>query len=322
MTATYLFRHLQERLPLILEESFRNLPFENGDLIPTDATLTPGITEVVATILKQVGDAAIIGDNFDIPLVEIGAGEDTYKVIMVASAMAFSFQGERASAYARSQSSIAYNVDPYDLKLATARRAIAEKMNKFAACGHPTIGAGFLNNPLVPQTNSSFDAWTATGQQLVEFFVELVKDAVIGTNTVEHPTEILIPTELDFRLIETTLAGTGLSAKETIINRLNTGKRDDEVKIRIVSTQENRSDYLEANGVHTTGTNRDRIVVYPMVKRCVNRIIENSIAELMPEEYHQVKDGKKIIPMFSCTTPTMINYPDAFQYVDITKESA
>lgn len=315
----YLNRALQQRLPDVLEKRYRKLHFENGDLIPTTPDLEPGVAEVVHDVINEVGEAQILADgSWDIPLVEISASEDKYKVVMIASGMPFTYQQERAATYANSNGY--RNRDPYTQKLKTARRAIAEKANYLAAYGDANVGLpGFFNNSSVPVQNSGFNPWTANGQELVEFFLDTLDAIVTGSNNIEYPTDILISSELDFRLIQTTLPNTSESAKEVILARLNAGNGEEDPDIMITPVQESRSSRLENAGIHLPQTERDRIVVYPMDEECVNRRIESEIAQIMPEEYTEIRNGRKIIPLFTTTTPTMINYPGGFRYVDVVK---
>ncbi len=96
-----LYRALEQNMPGVLSRRYRDLPFENGKVVPTKPDLKPGAAEVVRDTIDEVGDADIISDGaFDIPIVDVSAGEDRYKVFMFASAFSYTFAQERAYNFA------------------------------------------------------------------------------------------------------------------------------------------------------------------------------------------------------------------------------
>lgn len=304
----FLSRKLEQLLPGVLETRFRSLLFENGTIVPTLADLEAGTAEVVRETMSQVGDAEILGDGaIDIPLVDISADEDRYKVVMVAAAFSYTFQQERAFEKA--------GVSPTNQKMATTRRVIAEKMNRIAAFGDTRLAmTGFLNNANVTLNNSSFDPYNVgtTADGLIAFFLDELEGVVTASNNTEYPSNIVCSTELEFKLIKTRVPDGSMNCKEYILSNSS-------YITSISGVQECRSARLEAAGVQAGGTNKDRIVLYAKDPMVVERHIE--LPSLMPPEYQQVGNGRRVFPMFACTTSTIVNFPGAMKYIDVPKRA-
>lgn len=305
----FLYRALEQHLPNILGRRYRELYFENGSVIPTVADLEPGAAEVVRDTVDEVGDADIIGDGaFDIPIVDISASEDRYKTFMIASGFSFTFQQERAYEFANKNTQI------LDRKMKLARRSIAERHNRVAAYGDARLGVtGFVNNAAVALNNSSFNPNTATEDDLQGFFVDELKAAHRNSNNVEMPMDVLIPSGLYFQLIRKRIPNTSM----TVLTYIKEALSQEGVNFNIMKCLECDSANLEARGVQASGTNKDRIIFYTKDPDVVERHIE--LPQLMPNDWVTVKDGRRVYPMFSCTTQTIINYPGAFRYSDVAK---
>ncbi|PHJ69595.1 hypothetical protein VF04_16350 [Nostoc linckia z7] len=298
-------------MPGVLSRRYRDLAFENGKIVPTQADLKAGASEVVRDTVDEVGDADIIGDGaFDIPIVDVSAGEDRYKIFMIASAFSYTFQQERAYNYAGAKAEI------NNRKQMLAKRSIGERHHRIAAFGDTRLNVtGFLNNAGVTLNNSSFDPNTAAPDELAEFFVDELKAAHTGSNNVEMPMDVLISTGFYFKLVKTRMPDSSVSVLTYIKQALS----EEDVNFKITKCQECDSSQLEANGVQAGGTNKDLITLYTKDPEVVERHIE--LVQLMPQEWVTVRDGRKVYPMFSSTTPTIINYPGAFRYIKVPKVS-
>lgn len=303
----FLYNKLAQKLPGVLAKRYRELKFENGSIVPTEADLKAGAAEVVRDTMSEIGDAEIIGDGaFDMPVVDVSAGEDRYKTIMVGSAFSYTFQQERAFELG--------NAELTDRRMFAARRSIAERHNQLSAYGDARVGiTGMLNNASVMLNNSSFNANTASSDDLTGFFVDELKAAHRNSNNVEMPMDVLIPTGLFFLLIKKRVADSAQSALTYIKLALS----EEDIKFNLIKCEEVDSANLEARGVQAGGTNKDRVTFFVKDPEVIERHIE--LTQLMPAEWVSVKSGRRVYPMFSCTTPTIINYPGAMRYIDIPK---
>ncbi|HEY9737480.1 MAG TPA: major capsid family protein [Trichocoleus sp.] len=308
---TNLYRYLQQRLPGMIQKRYRDLPFDDGTIVPTDATLAAGVQELVAETVDGIGDADVLGDGaFDIPIVDLDVGEDAYKVLMIASAMSYTFQQERAMNFAGRTAQL--NTRREGL----VTRSISERRSRIAAFGDRRFGiTGFLNNPNVSLDNSSFNPYDAgtVPDELFQFFVAIVRDFYLGSNNVGFPAGCLVSTGLYFKLIGTRMTDGATTLKDFIENAL----REDEIPFVIRKNQESESARLEANGVQAAGTNKDRITLYVRERDTVERMIEP--IQMMPPDYVSTKDARKVFPFFSCVTPTMVHQPLGMRYIDVTK---
>jgi hypothetical protein len=308
---TMLYRALEQKLPKVLGKRYRELKFENGTIVPTTADLEPGAAEIVRETVDEIGDADIVGDGaFDIPVVDVSAAEDRYKIFMIASAFSYTFQQERA--YEKGDAQI------NDRKMQLARRSIAERHNRIGAYGDNRLNVpGFLNNPSVILDNNAFDPYNVntTPEQIAAFFIDTIKALHAASNNVEMPSDCLISVPLYFLLIKLRMSNSSMTLMEYIEKALS----DNEITFDLLKCEECNSAALEARGVQAAGTNKDRIVLYPKDPEVVERHIE--LPKLMPQEWVTIKEGRRVYPMFSCTTQTVINYPGAIRYIDIIKGS-
>ncbi len=304
---TYLSRKLEQLLPNVKTKRYRQLKFENGSVVPTMADLEAGAAEVVSTTMDEVGTADIVaGDAFDIPIVDISANEDRYKIFMIAAAFSYTFDEERRAEKG--------NLTITDRKMMVARRSIAERHNRIAAYGDTRVNVtGFLNNSKVGLNNSSFNPNTATADEIAEFFVDEIKAVHTGSNNVEMPTTALVSSGMYFTLVKKRVPDSSM----TLLQYIQKALSENDIEFSIRKIEECDSAKLEAAGVQASGTNKDRMVLYPLDPEVVERHIE--LVQLMPADWQYIKDGRKIYPLFSCTTPTIWNYPGAGRYIDHVK---
>jgi hypothetical protein len=289
------------------------MPFEAGTIIPTIPDLQPGSYEVVKTVINNVGDAKVIGDGaFDFPLVDATASEDRYRVLMAAAGFQIGFQSERYEGFASAAGTL--RARQYDIKVQTCIRAIQERRNKIAAFGDAALGVtGMLNNANITVDNNSFDPNSATPTAFADFLISLVKTFHVNSNNVFFPTTGLVGTQFYFKMVSLVMPATSITVKDHVEKALS----DEDIKFTFKKVKECESAFLEAAGVQASGTNKDRIVLYPLDPEVLERHIEN--IQLAPPKYLQVQGLNTLYPMFGCTTPTIINYPSAVSYTDVVK---
>jgi hypothetical protein len=307
---TYLSRRLEQLFPGVLEKRYRALNFENGRLVPTVADLEAGAAEVVQELMSEVGAADIVnGDATDMPLVDVSVTEDRYRILMIGAAFSYSFDEERKAEKG--------NFNLTNKRMMAARRAIAERNNAVAAFGSADNKVtGTLNNASVALNNSSFNPHLigTTSQQIADFFVDELRTMHDASNNVEFPSTALISSALWFTLIKRRITD---NDSTTIKDYIEKALSQDGYDFNFVKADECSSARLEKAKVQTAGTNKDRILFYPLDPEVLERHIE--LPQLMPVDWQYIKDGRKIFPMFSCTTPVLVNYPGALRYVDLPK---
>jgi hypothetical protein len=297
----FLKRQLEQMLPKVLERRYKELPFENGTFVPTKPDLQPGAASVIQEQIETTGEAAVIADEaFDIPLSDASTSEYEYKIIAVYSGFHFTMRQLQAAQYS--------NVPLRDRKMFGARRAIAEKMNAIAAFGDSRYGVdGFLTNGQVPVSDLSldiFDRENTTADDVIDLFMDEVTSIVENSEMTEAPNMALVSVRTHAELIKRRIPDTDINIKSYILQ--NSTYLED-----IVPCNELSSSVLESNGVHAPGTNKDRMVIYPLSDEILERHIE--LVRPMPEEY---RSGKYVVPMYACTTGTIWHYPKAGRYVD------
>ncbi len=80
--------------------------------------------------------------------------------------------------------------------------------------------------------------------------------------------------------------------------------------------------FLPAGMMMRPGVGKDRIMIYPKDPEVQHRHIEQSIAELLPEEYIRTDGLRRIYTLFSCITPAIFDYPQDARYIDIPPREA
>ncbi|MGL5926333.1 major capsid family protein [Chroococcidiopsis sp.] len=304
---TTMYNMLTQVLERTLEVRYPTLYFENGELVPTMTDLQPGIRELLYDRITELGDADITNDAAtNIPVVEIGTEEDRYPVFMVASGFPVSFQQERAWSRARANG----DINRYQRLVGAARKAIAQRINRFTALGISTLPSfpGFLTNPLVPLDNSSFNPYTADYQATLDFLVGLLESQTDNFVS-EEPTEILLPLNI-YKKWMTLMNGLGsMSLRQQV----------DDLYPELVTwkIQELSAAQIDAAGITRPSTGKDRIMIYPKSPDIVHRHIEQKVAEMVPEQYLRVDGLRKIYTLFSCVTPAIFDYPQDCRYIDI-----
>jgi len=323
-----LSRDAEQLLPGVLRKRYRPLKFVNNEfqIIPNIPDLEAGTPEVVREVEEEEGpEAVIVADNAaDIPAGDEGLSEDRYRTFCIMYAVSYTMQHMRAFEKAGKFD------QSLQRKMLKANRKIEEKDNQLAAYGSAAFNVkGFLNNASVTLENSNtidfYDA-TTTGKTMYEFILDTLGTIQDSTDETENPNNLLIPPLLMTQWTQTTVSNNADKSVYQYLLENGIGS--------IQTAPECKSAKLEANGVQSGGTNKDRIVFYPREQQVglidtettgdiVFEVIERHIEPLQmaPEDYHETRKLKYIAPMFKCVTPTIINYPDAMYYTDLAKPS-
>lgn len=314
----HLSRRLEQMLPGVVSKRYQLLHFYEGVIAPTVADLEVGAAEVVRESMTEVGDAAIVSDGaWNMPIVDLSADETRYRVVMFASAFSYTFQQMRAMEKAGNANTI------NNRKQMLAMRAIAERVNHFAAFGNSSLGiTGFINDAGVTANNSTFDLDDAatTPDAIAEFFIDQAATVAEDSNGTFMAGDVLVS-----HPIYTLLAKTRMTdGSQTLINYLLENPYISSIKW----LPELKAATLAANS--TGQASKDRIIFYPferimgdnadpMLEMDQPEIIERHVepTQLMPNEYWENRNGRTVIPMFMCCTPTMINYKESMRYVDV-----
>lgn len=308
--ASFLYDALTQRLPKVLEPRYETLYWENGDLIPTQTDLAPGAREISYERLTEFGDADFVGDAAtNIPIVDITVAEDRYPIYMVASGFPLSLQEERAYEAANlARQSTAIN--RFDRRMGAARNVIAQKTNKFTALGGgPNLNfPGAINNPLVPATNSSFDPNAATYATLRDFLIGVI-EGLTDNLVSSEPTDMLVPRNLHKKMLALENTNGTKSVKKAI--------EEEYPSLNIMKIKEGDAAYLDAAQSGRPAAGKDRVMLFPAEEMVLNRHIENTVAQLVPEDYIRVDGMRRIYTMFSCITPAIFDYPQDCRYVDL-----
>jgi hypothetical protein len=321
----YQSRHLEQKVRKVLRRRNRFLPAGfSSALIPTMADITPGTREIVQDEVLEFG-AAELGaiDAVDIPMVEINARENRYRVVMPRAGYPVKFAETLSDQVARGNG-IQYN--PTDVRASAVLRVIEEAYNKFTMVGSSTMGiTGLLNNAGVTPVNSSFDpfAATSTADDIADWVLSLIGDVFTDSNNVEYPNTMLVSSKLGNLLERRRMPDSGDTILSYIMKtqemraRMNAGQG---LK-KIMPLVECGATYLEANGVESPSTDVDRIVLYPMDPEVVERHSMTGAVTAYPDDWAVIKGEVKIYPFYSFLSETMINYPGAFKYIKHAKEA-
>lgn len=303
----YLHRFLQQKISRVLFRRFPELALESGKAFSIKYDLQVGANTLTQDVMEWVGKASVLADEaFDIPLVDVSMTEDEYRVITIAAG--FHYTQDQLNA-------AQFNGTPLrDRKMFIARRVIAEKMNSIYAYGLANNGfTGFFNNPNVPVVNSTFDAYTintALADNLTSFFLDEVARIYSSSLMTEKPSRWIIPVMLMNQLIKIRLENQNLNVYQYILAALkqyNPG-------FEFIAMNEVNSAFMEANGVHAAGLNKDRLVVFPSSEEVVEAHART--VQLAPTEYRNLKF---ITPMTQSTTQPIWQYTTGAKYVQLPK---
>ena len=317
-----IYRGLTQQLPNFIGPIYRDLKFETGQIVPTLADLSPGVEQVSEDVINEMGEALILSDAMDIPMVEVGMSMDFYPTFMIAAGYYFTWKSTRALQFAGNFNQLAAR------KVGRAARAIAERCHRFAAVGDVRLNQrGFLNSDVVALRATSFDpSGAVTADALRSFLIDAVwyMYAERGGYT-RFPNAMLISPALYKKAIDLRMSDSSESVLSSVLNAINSnssvgGTGDSSVPFQtlmIEQAPECSAAYLEAAGVQPAGTNKDRIVVYNKDPMVVHRNIEP--LGMVPDEWLGAVAGKKQYANFQVVTPTIWSMPALAMYMDTPK---
>jgi hypothetical protein len=318
--ASDLWVYLAQKLAIRTQFRFPNLPFENGELVPTIPDLPAGEDEVGNLFTTgAMGEEAILlaPGASDIPLTPFSLGTDKVGVVMAAKGYSITWQQFRRMLRLGLQSTIE------NQQIDKVRFAIAQKLNRFSALGEPALGhTGLFNNSRVTPVNSSFNPNTATYAQWVSFFVDIVLSSGLSNDgeTILAPTTLLMPQKMLVLAAQALNPINGnVSAIQAAADQLRLQFQRE--PLEIVATPYASSDILERFRIFPAGTNRDRLVVYTKDESVLSRRIENKVAQLVDERFlpSVTQNMTQVFPFFSCSSATMIHDPTGVRYINTTK---
>lgn len=320
-TIHQIYRGLTQRLPNFIGPIYRDLKFETGEIVPTAADLQPGVEQVMEDVINEMGEALILADAMDIPMVEVGMSTDYYPTFMIAAGYYFTWKSTRSLQFAGTFQQIA------DRKLGRVSRAIAERCHKFAAVGDVRLNQrGFLNSDVVPLRATTFDPSAAgvTADALRSFLIDAVWYMYTDrAGYTRFPSDMLISPKLYRKAIDLRMADSSESVLESVLAAINTGNSGDSSApystLRIMQAPECSAAYLESTGVQPAGTNKDRIVVYSKDSQVVHRSVEP--LGQVPEQWLGAVAGKQQFANFQVVTPTIWSMPALAMYMDVPKSA-
>jgi len=168
---------------------------------------------------------------------------------------------------------------------------------------------GLLNDPNVPNVrleNQDYDADSrnTTTQDHINFVVHNIIRVGENSNLVELSDTILVPTKLYYIWASAIINGTSVLTHLLENSSLK----------RILTVKELQSEYLEEHGVHSVGTNKDRVVFFSFNRKAVES--KFSPIKITEPQRHMIY----YIAYAYCGTPeTIWHDPSSGLYVDIPK---
>jgi hypothetical protein len=326
MPVNALWQYLAERVEILSTNTFPELPFENGTLIPTIADLPPGKDQVNAIFLGgSIGPEAILlaPGASDIPLTPVSFTTDQVPVIMAAKGYSVQWQESRTL---EAFTGVAGGKDLEELvedtKIDAVRFGIASRLNRYAVYGEPVLGpahTGLYNNPNVGVTSSSFNPNTATYSEWVSFLVDILLSSGLSNDgeTVMPPTTILMSQRALIRAAQVFNPQNGLiSVLEAVRTQIVLPGNINRT-VEFVQSPWSNAQMLERFGIFAPGTNKDRMVVYTKDKSVLRRRIEDPVVQLVDERFLAPTQAlTRIYPYFSCSSVTFILNPTGIRYID------
>jgi hypothetical protein len=293
---------------------YRDLLFENGTIVPTDPGLRAGKDSVYELLMEEIGVADYISDTSKaINVVDVKSSLDQYPIHAIAIAYKQTFFNERTN---QANDDIPANQITARKQFA-AKRAIAERANLYAAYGDVNLSVtGFVNNANVTIEDNNDNLYGLSPSELYDYFVNLQFNAEVGANYTLVGDCLAVPPQV-YNWLEVSKLNETLSVLEALLRPIGAGNPAPFAQIN--KAKELVYSQLEANGVETGGTNKDRIVLYPFDADVQYRMIEPT--QMMPQEWWSAAGGVREIPMFMCMTPAIVSQPLSMRYVKIAKKA-
>lgn len=306
--SAFLTRYLEQQLPIVLRKRLPELYFDDGTLCPQVADIAVGAETLSVEVVQHYGQAAIMaGIAQDAPMSEVTVGKDIYRIVNIFGASSFSDPEIRASEMASRNGQITTTFQSE--RLMGMRRMIDEKSHLLCAYGSAKHDIyGVLNHPEVPLSNTStykMYAANATAKNILDFFANEYYTGWTNTNFVELP-NVLYLAPKTYQLLNTTFRSDNIG--DTLVDAL----RKVLPSIRqIVPVRELSSAQLEANGVHSGGTNKDRAMFANLSPDNFKRHF--SPLYIMPPSQQGMKYN---VYGYKSVSSVQFDYPKTARYVD------
>lgn len=306
--AGFLETYLEYKLPFVLSKKFTTLYFDNGDYCPQIGDIPPGAETISVETVQHYGQAAIMTSTAqDTPMSEITVGKDVYRIAHVFGACSYSDPEVTAAELASSKGQLVTNFK--DERLNAMRRMIDVKSHQLCAYGSSKHEMyGILNHPEVPLSNTStykLYAGNATSKNIIDLIANEYYTGWTSTNYVEMPNALYVPPNL-FRLLNTTFRSDNIG--DTLMDSL---KKVLPSLLVVVPMPELANAELEANGVQTPGTAKDRLVFLNLSSENVVRHF--APIHVMPPVQERMRYN---IYAYKSVSSVQFDYPRTARYVD------
>lgn len=306
--SAFLTRYLEYKLPSVLRKRFSSLYFDDGTYCPQVADIPVGAETISVETVQHYGQASIMtGSAQDAPMSEITVGKDVYRIAHIFGACSYSDPELRASEMASKNGQLVTSFR--DERLMGMRRMIDVKSHQLCAYGSSKHEMyGILNHPEVPLSNTStykLYAGNATSKNIIDFIANEYYTGWTSTNYVEMPNALYLPPAL-YKLLNTTFRSDNVG--DTLMDSLK--KVLPSLSI-VVPMSELANAELEANGVQSSGTAKDRLVF-------LNLSSENVVRHFAPMYIMPpAQEGMKYnIYAYKSVSSVQFDYPRTARYAD------
>jgi hypothetical protein len=306
--SAFLTRYLEQKLDYALRQRFPRLYFDNGDYCPQVGDISVGAETITVETVRHYGQASIMtGSAQDIPMSEVTVGKDVYRVAHIFGGCSYSDPELRASEMASKNGQLVTSFK--DERLTGMRRMIDVKSHQLCAYGslkHEMYG--ILNHPEVPLSNTStykLYAGNATSRNIIDFIANEYYTGWTSTNYVEMPNALYLSPSL-YKLLNTTFRSDNVG--DTLMDSLK--KVLPSLSI-VVPMSELANAELEANGVQSSGTAKDRLVFLNLAS--YNVVRHFAPMRIMPPAQEGMKYN---IYAYKSVSSVQFDYPRTARYVD------
>jgi hypothetical protein len=303
-----LSNYLEQKLPIVLRERLPELYLDNGLYCPQIGDISVGAETITVETVRHYGQASIMtGSAQDIPMSEVTVGKDIYRIVHIFGGCSYTDPELRASEFASKNGQLVTNFK--DERLMGMRRMIDVKSHQLCAYGLPSHQVhGLLNHPEVTLSNTStykLYAGNATSKNIIDFIANEYYAVWTSTNFVEMPNALYVPPTL-FKLLNTTFRSDNVG--DTLMDTLK--KTLPSLSI-VVPMPELASAELEANGVQSSGTGKDRLVF-------LNLQSKNVVRHFAPlYVMSPVQEGMKYnVYGYKSVSSVQADYPRTIRYAD------
>jgi len=302
----FLSCQLDKALPKLRNEQYPDLWADAGSYFPAVDDLEEGAKTVVAEFINTVGKASLLSQGAsNIPLVDAGISEYRYKVVHFEEEFQYNIiELENAKMAGRD---IDYT------RMMEMRRTLAEQVHKIAVFGDKERSMrGFFNGSNVRILNESYDAddSSITIDDHIDFVADNMRKADPSFGA---PDTLLVPPKLHNIWSKAIVKGTDTNVIRYLQD--NFGSSQSSRLLRIIWVKETQSHLLEQNGVHSPGTNKDRVVFIPSNNP---EVVERKFFPVKFKKL-QLKGMDYYITCYCGTSEAIWHYPSAGLYVDIPK---